>query len=122
MGLIYAGKTEDSHPEGIKFPYAFGVTHSENHYSNKTLAHQDLTGVIVLHAKQKCEELEQTDDHKCLIIFYLYKSQIADVHWKLLDKNNFVCVFVLPNLTNYFQPLYLKLSSHVKMFLKDKLK
>lgn len=56
--LIYAGKTEDSHPEGIKFPYAFGVTHSENHYSNETLAHQDLTGVIVLHAKQKCEELE----------------------------------------------------------------
>lgn len=57
MRLIYAGKTEDSHPEGIIFSSEFGVTHSENHYSNETLAHQHLTGVIVLYAKQKCEEL-----------------------------------------------------------------
>ena len=56
--LIYAEKTEHSHPQGIKFPSKFGLTHSESHWSNKTLAHQHLPKVIILYVKQQREELE----------------------------------------------------------------
>ena len=39
---------------------------------------------------------------------------------QFLDENNFVYLFVPPNLTNHFQPLDLSVSSHAKTFLKEK--
>ena len=64
MQLIYAGKTERFHPQGIKFPSEFDVTHSENHWSNEILARLQVTEVIMPYAKQRRKELGLSDDHK----------------------------------------------------------
>ena len=57
---------------------------------------------------------------RVLLIFDVLRGQTTDSYLKLLDENNFVCVFVPPNLTNYFQPLDLNVSSHAKTFLKQR--
>ena len=51
MQLIYGGKTERCHPQGIKFLSEFDVTHSENHWSNEILARQHVTEIIMPYAK-----------------------------------------------------------------------
>ena len=119
MQLVYAGKTERCHPQEIKFPFEFDVTHSENHWNNEILARQHVTEVIMPYAKQR-KELWLSDDHKCLLIFDVFKGQTTDAHLQFLDENNFVYVFVPHNLTNHFQPLYLNVNSHAKTFLKEK--
>ena len=119
MQLIYAGKTERCHPQGIKFPSGLDVTHSENHWSNEILARQHVTDVIMSYAKQQRKELGLSDDHKCLLIFNVFKGQTTDAHLQFLDENNFSYVFVPPNLTNHFQPLDLNVNSHTKTFLKE---
>ena len=118
MQFIYAGKTEHCHPQGIKFPSEFDVTHSENHWCNKILARQHVTDVIMPYAKQQRKELGLSDDHKCLLILDVFKGQTTDAHLQFLDGNNFVYVYVPPNLTNHFQPLDLNVNSHAKTFLK----
>ena len=36
--LIYDGKTDRCHPQGVKFPSDWNITHSDNHWStNKTM-------------------------------------------------------------------------------------
>ena len=119
MQLIYGGKTERCHPQGIKFLSEFDVTHSENHWSNEILARQHVPEVIMPHAKQQRKELGLSDDHKCLLIFDVFKGQTTDAHLQFLDKSNFVYVFVPPNLTNHFHPLDLNVNSHAKTFLKE---
>ena len=42
MQLIYAGKTNRCHTQGIEFPPGFDVTHSHNHWSNDELAIQHI--------------------------------------------------------------------------------
>ena len=64
MQLIYGGKTERCHPQGIKFLSEFDVTHSENHWSNEILARLHVTEVIMPYAKQRRKELGLSDDHK----------------------------------------------------------
>ena len=119
LQLIYAGKTERRHSQGIKLPSEFDVTHSEDHWSNKILARQHVTEVIMPYAKQQRKELGLSDDHKCLLIFDVFKGQTTNAHLQFLDENNFVYVFVPPNLTNHFQPLDLNVNSHAKKFLKE---
>ena len=119
MHLIDAGKTERSHPEGIKSPSEIDVTHSENHWSNEILACQHVTEVIIPYAKQQRKELGLSVDHKCLPIFEVFKGQTTDAHLQFLDEK-FAYVFVPPNLTNHCQPLDLNVNSHAKTFLKEK--
>ena len=50
----------------------------------------------------------------------MFKAQTTEAHLQFSDENNFVYVFVPPNLTNHFQLLDLNVNSHVKTFLKEK--
>ena len=50
-------KKSTQSPTRIEIFSEFGVTYSEKHRSNETLAHQDLPKVIILHAKKEREEL-----------------------------------------------------------------
>ena len=120
MQLIYAGKTDRCHPQGIDFPEGFDVTHSENHWSNEQLACQHIKSIIIPFANKKKEELGLAEDQKVLLIFDVFRGQTTDNYLKLLDENNFVYVFVPPNLTNHFQPLDSNVNSHAKTFLKQK--
>ena len=47
MQLIYTGKTNRCHPQGIKFPSGFDVTHSHNHWSNEELAIQHTCEIVI---------------------------------------------------------------------------
>ena len=120
MQLIYAGKTKRCHLQGIKFPSEFDITHLENHWSNEILARQHITEVIMPYAKQQGKELRLPDDHKCLLIFDVFKGQTTDAHLQFLDENNFVYMFVPPNQINHFQPSDMNVNSHAKTFLKEK--
>ena len=55
--------------------------------------------------KQHREELGLCHDHRCCFIFDIYNGQTIDGYFKLLDENNFVCLFMPSNLAIYFHPL-----------------
>ena len=73
MQLIYAGKTKCCHPQGIKFPSGFDVTHSLNHWSNKEPANQYIREIIIPYVDKIKEELGLPKHQKSLLIYNVFK-------------------------------------------------
>ena len=46
MQLIYAGKMERCHPQGVKFPEGFNITATPNHWSNEEKAIKHLEVIV----------------------------------------------------------------------------
>ena len=72
--------------------------------------------MLYLYVKQQREELGLSHDHRCRLIFDAFNRQTIDELFKLLDKSNFACLFVPPNLTIYFHPLDLNVSNMPRRF------
>ncbi len=53
-------------------------------------------------------------------IFDIFKGQKTTTVSKLIEENNCAVVYVLANMTNYFQPLDLTVNGPAKQFLKTK--
>ena len=73
--LIYAGKTDGCHRNGINFPEGFNVTHTPNHWSCEKSAIEHLTKVVFPHLSKKQEQLKMPKDQKALLIFDVFKGQ-----------------------------------------------
>ena len=55
--LIYPGKTNRCHPQGIEFPPGFDVTHPHNHWSNEGLVIQHVCEIVIPYVDKMKEEL-----------------------------------------------------------------
>ena len=75
MQLIYAGKTNRCHPQGIKFLPGFDVTNSHNHWSNEELAIQHICEIVIPYEDKMKEELGLPKDQKSLRIYDVFKGQ-----------------------------------------------
>ena len=81
MQLIYTGKTQRYHPKGIPFPDRFDVSHSTNHWSNKTLAIQHLDNIFTPYFEVVREELGLHEDQNIFsfMMFSKHKQQTSIV-------------------------------------------
>ena len=54
---------------------------------------------------EKRKEHSLPDKQKAILVFDVFKGAKKERVHDLIADNNFVCVFVPANMTNYFQPL-----------------
>ena len=119
MQLIYAGKTNRFHPQGIEFPTGFDVTHSHNQWSNEELAIQHICEIVTPYADKMKEELGLPKAQKSLLIYDVLKGQTTKRYPDFLLENDLAHVHVPANLTHKFQPLDINVNGVAKGFLKD---
>ena len=120
MQLIYAGKTDRCHTNGINVPEGFNITHTSNHRSCEKSANEHLEKVVFPYLSKKREQLKMPKDQKALLIFDVFKGQTTQQVKDVILANNCVYVFVPKNLTNHFQPLDLNVNGQAKPFLEGK--
>ena len=51
--LIYGGKTDRSHPQGIQCPHEWNISHNDNHWSNETSMLEYLEKLLNLTRKKR---------------------------------------------------------------------
>ena len=119
MQLIYAGKTNRCHPQGVEFPPGFDVTHSYNNWSNEELAIQHIREILIPYVDKMKEELGQPNDQMNLLIYDVFKGQTTKRYTDFLLENDLAYVHVPANLTHKFQPLDINVNGVAKGFLKD---
>ena len=56
--LIYAWKTECSHPQGIQFSNDWNITHNENHWSNEVSMLEYLEKIIKPSRRKQFKSLD----------------------------------------------------------------
>ena len=123
MQLIYAGKTDRFHPNGINFPEGFNISHTPNHRSCEKSAIEHLEKWYSLICQRNENSLKwMPKDQKALLIFDVFKGQTTQqvkyvilLFWQITAS-----VFVPRNLTNHFQQLDLNVNGQAKQFLKRK--
>ena len=120
MQLIYEGKIPRCLPQGISFPDNFNLTFTPNHWSNEDKVIEHLEKVVFLFIVEKRKELSLPDERKAILVFDVFKGQKTESVQHLITDNNWVCVFVPANMTNYFRPLHLTVNGPAKQFLKGK--
>ena len=76
--------------------------------------------IVVTYLKSKREEFALLPDQKALLILEVFKGQKTDRYRALLEMHNIAAVYVLANMTKYFQPLDLTINGVAKTFLRDK--
>ena len=120
MQIIYEEKTVHCHPQGIKFPEGFNITHTPNHWSNEDKAVEHLEEIVFPYLKRKRAELGLPGDQKALLIFDVFKGQKTQRILDLMEENHCVYVFVPNNLTSEFQHLDLTVNGPAKVFYSGK--
>ena len=118
MQLIYAGKTNRCHPQGIEFPSGSDVTHSHNHWSNEELAIQHICETVIPYVDKMKEELGLPNNQKSLLIYDVFKGQTTKRCTDFLLENDLAHVHVPANLTDKFQPLDINVNGVAKGFVK----
>ena len=119
MQLIYAGKTKRCHPQGIKFPSGFDITHSLNHWRNEELAIQHICVIILPYVDKIKEELSLPKDQKTFLIYDVFKGQTTNPYTNFWLGNDLVYVHVPASLAHKFQLLNINFNGVAKGFLKD---
>ena len=120
LQLIYQGTTDRCLPKGAEFPDDWDVTYTANHWSNESKAIQHLQMVAFPYVKKRKVELKLPEHQKAMLIFDVFKGQVAVKVTKFVEENDCVIVYVPNNMTNQFQPLDLKVNVYAKEFLKKK--
>ena len=120
MQLICAGKTKRRHPQGIKFPSGFDVTHSLKDWSNDELAIQHIHEIILPYVDKIKEELGLPKDQNSLLTYVVFKGKTTKCYTNFFFENDLSHAHVPGNLTHKFQPLDINVNGVAKGFLKDK--
>ena len=118
MQLIYTGKTKCCHPQGIEFPFGFGVTHSFNYWSNEELAIQHIREIILSYADKIKEELGLSKDQKSLLIYVVFKNKLQNVA-QIYCLKTILFMYMFLEIWRKFQPLDINVNGIAKGFLKD---
>ncbi len=71
--LIYDGKTERCHHQGVKFPSDWHVTHSDNHWSTAQTMDDYIDEIIVPFINRTKKEMKLPKRQKSLVILDMFK-------------------------------------------------
>ena len=118
--LIYGGKTDRSHPQGIQFPHNWNihVTHNDNHWSNEATMLEYLEKVIKPYKEKTIHDLGLQDDQKMIVLFDVFRAHRVDSCKEWLACNNIEYVCVPANCTDKLQPMDLGVNKPFKDAMK----
>ena len=102
--IIYQGKTNACLPH-YKFPDGWHITATPNHWSNEVKTKEYIEKIIIPYVKRKRLELKLSADHSALTIFDVFKGQMTEEVFSMLEENNIHVVKVLANCTDRLQTL-----------------
>lgn len=117
--LIYQGKTNACLPQ-YKFPDGWHITCTPNHWSNEVKTKEYIEKIILPYVQRKHSELKLSVDHPALAIFEVFKGQMTEEVFSLLEENNIHVVKVPANCTDRLQPMDLSVNKSVKEFMRNK--
>ena len=115
--LIYGGNTNESLLR-FKFSGSFSLSVNPKHYSNSLESIKIIDEVIIPYVNAQLEILSNPYQ-AALLIFDVFRGQIADEFTSHLLQNNIYFVTVPNNMTRLFQPLDLTVNGHCKKFMKN---
>ena len=116
--LIYGGKTDRSHPQGIQFPHEWNITHNDNHWSNETSMLEYLEKVIKPYKDKTIQELGLHDDQRMIVLFDVFRAHRVQSCKEWLASNNVEYVCVPANCTDKLQPMDLAVNKPFKHVMK----
>ena len=76
LQIIYGGKTKDSLPRGFVFPKGFSLRQNPKNWSNEAKILKPINEII--NCLKKREELKLTSTQKALVIWDVFRVQMAD--------------------------------------------
>ena len=117
--IIYKGKTNRCLPL-TKFPNAWHITCTENHWANEKTTLDYINKVLLPYIERKRHELHLSTDHPALVIYDKFKAQCTDSVIKVLRDNKIHILMVPASCTDRLQPLDVSVNKAVKEFLRSK--
>lgn len=118
MQLIYAGKTDRSHPS-FAFPEEFHITHNPNHWANSTTCIDFIEKIIIPYVEHVRSRYNLPADQMALCVFDFFNAQKTPEFLQFLDVNNIAYVFVPKGLTDRLQPLDQTVNGDFKGFMRQ---
>ncbi len=120
LQLIYEGKTKACLPKCV-FPDGWHVTCYSNHWSNeqKMKEYLDLIIIPIPYMCQTRLNLGLPSDFPALAIFDIFKGQVTEDIFSMLQNNHIYVVKVPANCTDRLQPMDLSVNKSIKEFLRD---
>ena len=116
--LIFKGKTSRCHPK-FRFPEWWHITHSPKRWSNEETMLQYIAHIIIPYI-HRVREMLGDENISALILLDNFKGQITIKVWTLLEENNVLVAYFLPNSTDPLQPLDVSVNKPAKSFLNCK--
>lgn len=102
--LIYAAKTDRSHPQGDDFPPSWHITHNDNHWSNEETMIAYFVAVIKPYKEQTIQRLGlDLQKQKMVVLFDVFRAHLVDSCKQWLSRNNIEFVCIPPNTTDKLQ-------------------
>ena len=118
MHLIYGGKTNQSLPR-YQFAKDFSLSVNPKHYSNKKESLKLIDEIVLPYVTEAQQRLVKPN-RKALVIFDVFKGQIADNVLSQYKDSNIEVVFFPTNVTGLPQPLNLTINGCKKKYCKSK--
>ena len=90
--MIYGGKTDRSHPQGIQFPHEGKITHYDNHWSNETSTLEYLEKVNKPYKEKTIRKLGLHDDQR-MIMFDVFRAHHVQSCKEWLASNKMLSMY-----------------------------
>ena len=117
--IIYQGKTKASLPS-YTFPSDWHPTFTHNHWANEDTTKEYILKIVPPYVQAKRKELGLTSDFPALAIYDVFKGQMTEAVFKLLEENNIYTLRVPANCTDRLQPMDLSVNKPAKDFMRGK--
>ena len=102
--LIYDGKTNRCHPQGVKFLSDWNITHSDNHWSTNKTMEEYADIILIPYVNRVKKEQKIPKRQKSLVILDMFKCHQDRAFQDKLKKAHINLIFVPPNCTDALQP------------------
>ena len=103
-----------------KLPDGWHITATPNHWSNEVKTKEYIEKIIIPYVKRKRLELKLSADHSALTIFNVFKGQMTEEVFSMLEENNIHVVKVPANCTDRLQPMDLSVNKSMKELMHSK--
>ena len=98
--LIYDGKTDRCHPQGVKFLSDWNITHSDNHWSTNKTMEEYADIILIPYVNRVKKEQKLPKCQKSLVILDMFKCHQDRAFQDKFKKAHINLIFVPPNCTS----------------------
>lgn len=116
--VIYQGKTDKCHPQGIEFPDDWDITHTDNHWSTGDSMVRWVKQVLEPHVQTVRKQID-SPDQRGILILDVFKAHQCTEFLDAVRSHNMEIVFVPGGCTDDLQPLDVSGNKVFKTALAD---